>query len=165
MTTFVIDLFGLWAVMAVTAVALFGWGVLTYRLLGIELPRQVDTATVWLGVAVVLGAVELVHLFLPIDWKVSLVFAVIGIAAALKASDHSVEILELKHRIEVDVAATWRDLGVTLKRLAEDPAIRKTKTELQANPAGISLEDQMRVGVMVKQDFGYLCLAIHSRVV
>ena len=89
MTTFVIDLFGLWAVMAVTAVALFGWGVLTCRLLGIEQPRQVDTTTAWLGVAVVLGAVELVHLFLPIDWKVSLVFAVIGIAAALKASDHS----------------------------------------------------------------------------
>jgi hypothetical protein len=54
-------------------------------------------------------------------------------------------------RIEVDVVATWNDFGAVLKEIAEHPAIRKVKAELQAKPAGVSLEDQMRVGVMVKK--------------
>jgi hypothetical protein len=58
---------------------------------------------------------------------------------------------KVANRIEVDVVATWNDLGATLKEIAGHPAIRQLKTELLANPAGVSLEDQMRVGVKVKE--------------
>jgi hypothetical protein len=58
---------------------------------------------------------------------------------------------KVANRIEVDVVATWNDLGAILKEIAEHPAIRQLKAELLANPAGVSLEDQMRIGVKVKE--------------
>lgn len=58
---------------------------------------------------------------------------------------------KVANRIEVNVVATWIDLGATLKEIAEHPSIRQLKAELLANPAGVSLEDQMRVGVKVKE--------------
>ncbi len=58
---------------------------------------------------------------------------------------------KVANRIEVNVVATWNDLGAILKGIAEHPAIRQLKAELLANPVGVSLEDQMRVGVKVKE--------------
>jgi hypothetical protein len=58
---------------------------------------------------------------------------------------------KVANRIEVNVVATWNDLGAALKEIAEHPAIRQFKAELLANPAGVSLEDQMRVGVKVRE--------------
>lgn len=82
MTTLLLDWLGLWAVMAVAALALFGWGRLTLGFLGVRQPKQIESSTVWLGFCVVLGSVETLHLFLPIDWKVSLFFAVVGVSGA-----------------------------------------------------------------------------------
>jgi hypothetical protein len=58
---------------------------------------------------------------------------------------------QVASRIEVDVVTTWSDLTLILKEIAERSEIRQLKAELQANPAGVSVEDQMRLGVMVKK--------------
>lgn len=72
------DLVVLLLVLGTTAIVLLGWGNLTWRILGIEQPHKPSAITVWLGFCIVVGCIEIVHLFVPIDWKVALVFAVIG---------------------------------------------------------------------------------------
>ena len=73
------DLLVLLCVLGLTAVALCGWGRLTWRLLGIKQPDRPSVLTIWLGFCIVIAAVEVIHLFIAIDWHVSLVFAIIGV--------------------------------------------------------------------------------------
>ena len=58
---------------------------------------------------------------------------------------------QVASRVEMDLVATWSDLSLILREAAQCPEIRLVKTELQSKPSGVSLEDQMRVGVMVKK--------------
>lgn len=58
---------------------------------------------------------------------------------------------QVTSKVEVDVVATWTDLNLVLKQTLECPEIRRAKEELQANPAGVSVADQMRVGMMIKK--------------
>ncbi len=64
-------------------VALLGWGNLVWRALGFERPARPDTGSAWLGYCVVSGVVEGLHLFLPIDWKVTLLVGVIGLVGCI----------------------------------------------------------------------------------
>jgi hypothetical protein len=73
------DLVVLLLVLGMTAIALLGWGNLTWRLLGIEQPNKPSVITVWLGFCIVVGCIEIIHLFVPIDWKVTFAFALIGL--------------------------------------------------------------------------------------
>ena len=73
------DLSLLLVMLACTAIVLFGWGCLSWRLLGIYAPLRYSTLTVWLGFCVLLGVVEVVHLLLPIDYTITLICAVIGL--------------------------------------------------------------------------------------
>jgi hypothetical protein len=77
----VFDLVVLLAIIAITAVALAGWGNLTWRLLGLEQPNQPSVLTVWLGFCIVVGCIEIIHLFVPLTWQVTLAVAIIGVAA------------------------------------------------------------------------------------
>ena len=61
-------------------VALLGWGNLTWRALACERPARPDTATAWLGFCVVTGVVDALHLFVAIDWKVTVLVGAIGLA-------------------------------------------------------------------------------------
>ena len=72
------DLVVLLLVLGTTAIVLLGWGNLTWRILGIEQPNKPSAITVWLGFCIVVGCTEIVHLFVPLDWKVALAFAVTG---------------------------------------------------------------------------------------
>lgn len=54
-------------------------------------------------------------------------------------------------KLELDVAVTWPDLAPVLKTIGEEPDIREAKQKLLANPRTITVEDQMRVGLMVKK--------------
>ena len=72
------DLVVLLLVLGTTAIVLLGWGNLTWRILRIEQPNKPSAITVWLGFCIVVGCIEIVHLFVPIDWKVTLAFAVTG---------------------------------------------------------------------------------------
>ncbi len=74
----VLDLFLLLTVLGLTAIVLMGWGNLTWRLLSVEQPSRPSVLTVWLGFCIVVVFLEFIHLFVPIDWKVSCSVAIIG---------------------------------------------------------------------------------------
>ena len=54
-------------------------------------------------------------------------------------------------KLELDVVVTWPDLAPVLKAIGEDPDIREAKQKLAASPGKITVDDQMRVGLMVKK--------------
>jgi len=56
----------------------------------------------------------------------------------------------IRDKIETDVVATWADFNSTLKEIGEEKEIKKFKEKILANP-GITVDDQMKVGVMAKK--------------
>lgn len=73
------DLTGLLVILVLTTFALAGWGRLVVRWTGLPRATAISTLEIWLGFAIVIGIVELLHLIVPIDWRMSLALAVIGI--------------------------------------------------------------------------------------
>ena len=66
------------ALVAVLIPTLAGWGQFAFRLYGVQSPSRLSTSSMWLGFAVILALVELIHFFRPIDWVISLLVASIG---------------------------------------------------------------------------------------
>jgi hypothetical protein len=54
-------------------------------------------------------------------------------------------------KIEIDVVATWSDFTSVIKEAGENKEIREVKTKLLDNPKVITVDDQIKVGVMLKQ--------------
>jgi len=52
---------------------------------------------------------------------------------------------------EIDVAVTWSDFIGVLKKIGEEQAIQKHKSKLLANSQVITVDDQMRIGLMMKK--------------
>lgn len=77
--TLLADLVVLLLVLGVTAIVLLGWGHLTWRLFAIEQPSRPTALTAWLGFCLVVACLEIIHLFVPIDWKVTLAVSLIGL--------------------------------------------------------------------------------------
>ena len=77
--TLLADLVVLLLVLVVTALVLLGWGHLTWRLFAIEQPSRPTVLTAWLGFCIVVACLEVIHLFVPIEWKVTLAVSLIGL--------------------------------------------------------------------------------------
>ena len=73
------DLPVLLLVLVATGTVLYGWGNLAWRGLGMSSPEKLSTVTIWLGFCVVLSVLELVHLFVPINWVVTVTLMVVGL--------------------------------------------------------------------------------------
>jgi len=58
---------------------------------------------------------------------------------------------KISDKIEIDVAATWSNFNLIVKEVGEQKEIKEFKVRLLAEPKGITVEDQMKVGVMVKK--------------
>jgi len=58
---------------------------------------------------------------------------------------------KIRDRIEIDVAATFSDFDSVLKEIAQEREIKEFKEGLLANPKGITVDDQMKIGFMVKK--------------
>lgn len=54
-------------------------------------------------------------------------------------------------KIEIDVAVTWKDFTTVVKEAAEEKEIKELKEALKANPTGVTVDDQMKIGALVKQ--------------
>ena len=79
MIKLIIDLIGLIGGLIIISVCLFGWGQICWRVLGMKTAQNLESASVWLGFCLIIGLTEIAHLFIPINWKVSLVFLLIGL--------------------------------------------------------------------------------------
>jgi hypothetical protein len=58
---------------------------------------------------------------------------------------------KIKDKIEIDVVATWSNFASALKEVGEEKEIKEFKERLLANPKGITVDDKLKVGVMVKK--------------
>jgi len=57
---------------------------------------------------------------------------------------------KIKDKIEIDVAVTWNDFQSQLKKIGEEKEIKEYKEKLLNNSKKATIEDQMKIGVMVK---------------
>jgi hypothetical protein len=58
---------------------------------------------------------------------------------------------KISDKIEIDVAATWSNFNLIVKEVGEQKEIKELKVRLLSSPKGITVEDQMKVGVTVKK--------------
>ncbi len=61
---------------------------------------------------------------------------------------------KISNMIEIDVTATLSDFNSALKEIGEDEEIKKIKERLLINPKAVTVDDQMKVGLMVKEALG-----------
>lgn len=54
-------------------------------------------------------------------------------------------------KIEMDVVATWADFAAVIKEISEENGIKKFKQSLAGNSRGVSVDDQMKIGLMIKE--------------
>ena len=57
---------------------------------------------------------------------------------------------KINGKIEIDVVATWEDFNSILKGVGEEGEIKEFKENLLSNPKGITVDDQIKLGVMIK---------------
>lgn len=58
---------------------------------------------------------------------------------------------KINNKVEIDVVATWNDFNSILKKVGEEKEIKELKERLFANPKEITIDEQMKVGVMIKK--------------
>jgi hypothetical protein len=58
---------------------------------------------------------------------------------------------KIRDKIETDLVATWADFGLALKEIGEEKEIKKLKEKILANPKRITVNDQMKVGIILKK--------------
>ncbi|MBU0999663.1 GvpL/GvpF family gas vesicle protein [Patescibacteria group bacterium] len=58
---------------------------------------------------------------------------------------------KISDKIEIDLVATWSDFSSILKEVGQEKEVKEFKDKLLANPVEVTVDDQMRVGVMVKK--------------
>lgn len=59
---------------------------------------------------------------------------------------------KISGKIETDIAASWGDFNSIIKEAGEDKEITEFKGELLNNPKGITADDQMKIGFMLKKE-------------
>ncbi|MEK7196233.1 MAG: GvpL/GvpF family gas vesicle protein, partial [Nitrospirota bacterium] len=57
---------------------------------------------------------------------------------------------KIENKTEIDVVATWNDLNSTIKEVGEVQEIRELKEKLMSRPGGVSVEDQIKIGSLLK---------------
>ncbi|MBU0880943.1 MAG: GvpL/GvpF family gas vesicle protein [Candidatus Omnitrophica bacterium] len=58
---------------------------------------------------------------------------------------------KISNAIEIDITATFNDFNSAIKEASEDEEIKEFKERLLANPKAVTVDDQMKVGLMVKE--------------
>ncbi len=57
---------------------------------------------------------------------------------------------QIENKIEIDLAATWSDLGAVIREVAGEEEIGQFKQTLLNKKEGVTADDQMKIGVMVQ---------------
>ncbi len=83
MANLIFDLLVLWALLILAAVTLLGWGRLVERAVGLGVSPRIKSETLWLGFVALLGAVDLMHLAVKVDWIASLGCLLVGVVGCL----------------------------------------------------------------------------------
>jgi hypothetical protein len=65
------------------SIVFYGWGQITFVILGTRKSLLSPAATVWIGFCTVLFFIQLIHLFVAIDWRVSVAVMALGLGRIL----------------------------------------------------------------------------------
>jgi hypothetical protein len=57
---------------------------------------------------------------------------------------------KINNKIEIDVVATWNDLNSIIKEIGEGEEIKELKEKMLSRPEGVSVEDQIKIGSLIK---------------
>ncbi len=60
---------------------------------------------------------------------------------------------EINNKIELDLVATWNDLNSVIKEIGEEKEIKELKEKLMSRSEGVSVEDQIKIGNLIKDIF------------
>lgn len=60
-------------------------------------------------------------------------------------------IKKISEKIEMDVVVTWSDFSGILREIGEDEEIKKCKSELLAKSNGITTDEKIKIGIMLKK--------------
>lgn len=71
------------------------WGRATFRLIGVSNVQNFDCGTLWLGLAAILALTEFLHLFMPIDWRVSAIVLIVSLLSLL-SNKNRLMVVELR---------------------------------------------------------------------
>src|SRR3989338_298969 len=58
---------------------------------------------------------------------------------------------KINDKIEIDVVATWSDFTLVIKEASEEKEIKEYKEKLLNSPKGVTVDDQMKIGFMLKK--------------
>lgn len=70
---------------------------------------------------------------------------------------------QVADKIEIDTTATWSNFEQLLKEIGREPAINEFKQNLRADPKGVTIDDQLKIGLMVKKALEEKRKAISAR--
>lgn len=71
MSGLISDLIVVGLVLLGLTMACAAWGRATFLVVGVTPPKYFDCGALWLGISALLACIEFLHLFVPIDWRVS----------------------------------------------------------------------------------------------
>lgn len=71
------------AALLLLSIVFYGWGQITLAILGTRKSLLSQAATVWIGFCTVLFFIQFIHLFVAIDWRVSVVVIACGLGRIL----------------------------------------------------------------------------------
>ena len=58
---------------------------------------------------------------------------------------------KISDKIEIDVVAVWSDFVSVIRDAGQDKEIKEFKEQLLKHPKGITVDDQMKIGFMLKK--------------
>ncbi len=97
--TLIVDLTATTLVIFALTIVCRTWGRAAFKLLGVELAPKFDHGELWVGFSVLLAAIEFLHLFVPIDWKVSLLIFALGLLPFAKQAERNLFLSDFKRYV------------------------------------------------------------------
>lgn len=74
MLQLIADLILSYMAIGLLAVVCYAWGRMTFRTLGVPSSNSVDCADLLIGFSVISASIAFLHLFMPVDWRMGLLF-------------------------------------------------------------------------------------------
>jgi hypothetical protein len=76
------DLFSLFFWITIWLLCLIGWGALIKNIIGIN--SKLNFSDAWIGLVAGIAFIEAFNFWIPIDWRISLIFLIIGLSIFIK---------------------------------------------------------------------------------
>lgn len=66
-------------------------------------------------------------------------------------------VAKISDKIEIDVVVTWSNFVSAIQEAGEDKEIKELKEKFLINPLGVTMDDRMKIGIMLKKRLDQMC--------